>query len=276
MPKISTYPPAPPSPGDIALGNHLGVTSVFPIQNAPGASAAILATDSAGNVSPQTVKSPGDIFPVSDTKGLMGRFVNADGVPTDHFRGALPAGFSWQGAPFVTGSNGSAYYNDYYYMNASAINQRLFFSKPITNAAASWQNKIFSSRMRAGNASLIGVRVDDGSDNNYVEGVLDGTAFNATQTLKWRTRTGGAAPVISTSAIVLPITQYLSFKVSCYYAPVQYTMYIYVIGEEGDNLFLYALNISWAPAAGRVGFVYESSANGSPLGLADWFNNSFT
>lgn len=230
-----------------------------------------------------------DMFPNDDGRGFAARFVNPPGLAawTAHFRpgettgpgnGTL-TGYAWQGAP-LGGTPATATYNfanDYLRLVDA---NKCFLSKAVTNAAASWQNKSLYARPAAALTVEIGMRLDAGDDNNWVELYFTGAAGDATQTLEFRYRDNGGAINTVASNVVIPAGQFLTIRLLCSYSAPNYTAVGLLIGEDVSNInvtgFAHQLNGNWAvgpPTAGRAGVFVDNSGN---AGIIDWFYNEFT
>lgn len=222
-----------------------------------------------------------DVHPGSAGRGLMTRLANRAGIATydNHFTsGVIPSGYAWQGAPFG-GTPVALQYSrngDYLGCTADAGGTKHFMSIAVANAAASWQNKYIWARLGTGAITEIGVRLDDGTDNNYAEIFMTGAAVNATQTLSFRYRIGGAAATTVTSAIVVPVGELYTVRLVCVYAAPNYSVSGYLVGEDGSAINITTFTtgtVTWMPAAGRVGIFCKDAGN---YGLVDVFARTFT
>ena len=132
-------------------------------------------------------------------------------------------------------------------------------------------------RCAGGNNASAGLRVDDGTDNNYAEIYLDATAVNATQTLTFRYRAGGGITV-NTSGLVAPLSELYVLQLQCVFSGGNYVLYGYLVNEAGGLLTVTGFNtgvVAWAPAAGRAGYIL-TGAGASESALADWLLVTFT
>ena len=221
-----------------------------------------------------------DHYSDGDRRGLAGRFIAPLGplTWTDHFRsGVIPTGFAWQGAPF--GGTPTIGYNraSEYLGAAGAGAARYFMSRAVTNAAASWRNRAIWARQAAAYNGRLGIRLDDGTDNNYAEVLLDASANNGGQVLTFRYRAGGGA-VTTVTGSTYPVTQLFTLLILCVWNGANYYVYGYPVNEAGDSVNVANFNtpaIAWAPAAGRVGILLDTTAV-SGYTLTDWFYNTFT
>jgi hypothetical protein len=217
----------------------------------------------------------GDIFPVGATAGIAQRLINQFQAPTEHFRsGAAPAGYSWQGSPFA----GTPYYlswaspADFAQIAVAGGTDRVFFSMPIANSAAAWQGRALSARIRTANGSEAGLRIDDGTDNNYSEVYL--TATSMVTTVSMRNRVGGGTPTVQTTAIAVTVSTFISLYLLCYWSGTTYTIAPYMFTEDGNTLNMPITSgvITWCPAAGRAGLIVRNASNTSGF---DWMTNTF-
>lgn len=225
-----------------------------------------------------------DHFPNADGRGLATRFINPAGLTTwtAHFRpgettgpgnGTL-TGFSWQGAPFTTPSATNYSLNNEYFGFYHGAAARFFLSRPITNSGTAWQNKIIVARLAATHYGAVGLRIDDGTDNNYTEIYLDATAADGGQRLRFAYRSGGGAVTTSTAGVVLLQGTFVVLRLLCYYSAA-YTFFGYTVSESGlGNNHFDTPALSWCPAAGRVGIVGQSAAACNPQTI-DWFYTDF-
>lgn len=225
------------------------------------------------------VAASGDVFPVSDARGLMVRVVNRNGnTVTDHFRsGVIPSGYTWQGAPF-DGTPASLYYNyasDFLVTVAAGAANRIFLSTAVTNSGAAWQNQSIYARVHTGSSVDTGVRIDDATDNNYVELVMTGALNNGTQRLDLRWRIGGGAVNTLSSAVITSMDTNIVMQLNLNYSGGTYRAYGYFLGEEGlasnPGSFWTAV-LAWMPVAGRVGVYVKGNANWA---VVDWFYSTF-
>jgi hypothetical protein len=217
-----------------------------------------------------------DIYPDSETSmSLFKRLVNSVITPTDHFRsGNIPTGFAWASAPFVT--PGTIAYNQYgTYMRTivAKSGERAF----LYDSISSWQGRQFVLRAFCQHSAAVGIRFDDGSDNNYVEAYLDSTVGGlGTQTMRLRQRTGGGA-VTTTDTFASPRGTPHTFRMYCYApAPPNWTSYVYNIAENGDSCIVtnHVLVTTWTPS--RVGILIHEGVVGKGAEVVDWFYSTFS
>lgn len=223
-----------------------------------------------------------DHWPDDDRRGFARRFVapvTLSSSLTDHFRsGVIPGGFAWQGAPFI-GTPATVNYNyrnEYLRTYGTGAGQRAFMSTAITNAAGSWQNKYVYGRFTTGATKEVGLRVDDGGDNNYAEAYVNGVAGDGTISLTFRYRTGGGGVTTVASNIVVPAGTLLMFLLRNIYSGGNYSFGAYIFGETADAVNVTGFGtgvVGWAPAAGRVGIFIK---NGGNPGYCDWIYKTFT
>ncbi len=119
-----------------------------------------------------------------------------------HFRsGAIPAGYAWQGAPFGGAPGGAGGLLDFSfqgtYLRVICDASPHFLSRVV----GSFLDKWFVARVDTGNGTTIGIRADDGTNNNYVEFYLNPGANNIVRP-KFTFVTGGGAPVTNASPAV--------------------------------------------------------------------------
>jgi hypothetical protein len=221
-----------------------------------------------------------DVMPYGTKRGVWRRFVEVSGnAPTDHFTsGRITSGYAWAGSPFATPSIILYSYSGDYLGFYNSGPGRYFMYKRITNSAASWKNMYIEGRFCAGVNGAVGLRVDDGTDNNYVEIYVDDTAADGANTLKFSWRTGSGAVTTATAGCKLPVSEFMVLRLSCYWSGSAYSFYGYIVDETGGPVVLSGFNtaaVTWCPAAGRAGILGGSSASCGHL-KCDWFYNCFS
>ena len=224
-----------------------------------------------------------DTHPDSDGRGAFARFVNRLGISTYdlHFRSgaAPPAGYAWQGAPFGgTPATSLDYaYASEYLTFAPTASTRYFLSRAVTNAGANWQGKRLDGRFNARVNGRVGLRFDDGTDNNYSQVYATGEANNGTMTVTYQYRTGGGGVTTVTSSINVPAGEFISLVLYMAYSAPNYTAVAYILAEDGSTVSMNMSNaVAWAPVAGRAGVFGENpSVAASNRVEVDWLRNQF-
>ncbi|MCW7071855.1 MAG: hypothetical protein OCU12_05990 [Methanophagales archaeon] len=227
-------------------------------------------------------------------RGLASRLINPSGLTdvTCHFRCGASAGaghlaaYGWDtAAPFggVPTSLNYSQAGDYLtFTDKSAPWTKHFLRRAVTNAAASWQNKSLIARVRVGLNHWGGIRLDDGTDDNYVEFMIDASSVTAGSRVVFRYRDNAGAVNTVNSAFNTPNTHYYVMQLYCYYSAPSYTVYVYLVAEDGKSLlFTNHSLMGWTtppPVAGRVGLLCDptvAAAAGNPVSF-DWFYCEFT
>jgi len=222
-----------------------------------------------------------DIYPDDAGRGFWARAINRIGIDVYdwHFRTgdpAPPTGYAWQGAPFVApGAVNYARGSDYLGAVSTAGN-RSFMSTAVANNAAAWDGLI-SARIRTGITTQIGLRFDDGTDNNYAEIRMSGAAADATQRLTFVWRAGGGAVNTVNSNLIIPVDTYIVVVLRMNTGGGRYVAYGYVASEDNEwvNIGGFSHDFGAAgpfPAAGRVGIIVENAGN---YGMVDWLYENF-
>jgi len=215
--------------------------------------------------------APEDVYPDEEAEyGLFARLSNRLGISTytDHFRsGVIPTGFSWINDGTF---NGTPAVLDYSwrssFLSVRSDTTPHFLARTITT----YSGLSFWARLRTGRTTEIGIRADDGSDDNYVEIILDPDDLGG-YNVDFRYRAGGGAvtdvggPYYATSEFVV---------VRLYYYAGTPAVYGYTIPEDGESINITGFNtpaIVWTPS--RVGIKVQ--VNGGNPGMMDWFYNEF-
>lgn len=212
-----------------------------------------------------------DLLPDGEAScGLFARLANRMGIAgyTDHFRsGVIPTGFSWISDGTFNGTPANLAYNfRSSYLRAMATATPYFLADAITVYA----DKVFYARLDTGLATEIGIRLDDGSDDNYAELILD-PQDDGTYIVDFRYRAGGGA-VTDVAGPQYPCTQ----MVVVYLCWVNATpaVYGYTLLESGDTVNVSGFNtgvLAWTPA--RVGIKLQ--VNAGNYAHCDWFYSTF-
>lgn len=195
------------------------------------------------------------------------------GAVTDHFMGtALDTAWAWAGAPFATpGTVGVA---DSVLTVLNVGTARSFLYQTIISTG---YKRAAVSLLSDTVGFAVGMRLDDGSDNNYVEEVLQVSAANPTNwAVQGRARTGGG--VVATVAgddMCVPLGYILDMILfGTRWSAWGARMGLTTAGAFGGVMFkpFTALGgaLAWTPT--RVGLVFDNLVGGASWesGLVDW------
>jgi hypothetical protein len=143
-------------------------------------------------------KITGSLTVAGDEATIDGRhdnnFTLSQGFNTD----ALPAGYAWAGAPFATPSTVDlTTYPSMLTLSQATTDIRAFLYTS-TIPGSTLLPVIYCGWSLGSATSMIGIRMDDGSDNNYIEWLLSGDLKGT-----MRTRVGGGA--VATVQVRLPL-----------------------------------------------------------------------
>lgn len=203
---------------------------------------------------------------------------NISAAVDSHFStSASMTGFSWQGSPYVTPTTNTIIRDDFLYIGHSSTSQKMFYAKAVTNSAAAWQTKKAECRARLGVNANIGLRFDDGTDNNYGQIYLT-SLNNGMQRLDFTYRSGGGTAVTNTSAVIVPCSQFVNMALYSYYTGGSYYALGYIFGEDGTWINIVGFNsvaLANIPSAGRVGIFMNTLTSAANPGLVDWYNDDF-
>jgi hypothetical protein len=210
------------------------------------------------------VKASGDVFAFDDPSGLFRRAVNqSNPVVTDHFTAF--SGWTWAGAPF----NGAAdsvdtdLFPSFVRVGGVALAARGHFAYLTATTFAT------QVRLACANepTSQTGARIDDGTDDNYVEMLLVDSATAGYRKVISRSRSGGGA-VTTTDRLDLILPSF---------------MVVLVLEKRADNTvrFRFAINaplssalgasltsVTWTPQ--RAGFIVQRTSTGALYSYLDW------
>lgn len=218
-----------------------------------------------------------DVFPDGMSRGTARRIADhMFSSRVTHFpNGAIPSGFGWASYGSMITPPNISQADDYIGLAFNAANKG-FLNKAVTSGASNWQNKASWGRFTTGLVTEIGLRVDDGTDNNYAELYVTGTLSNATIRVDFRYRSGGGAVTTVTSGLIVPAGQFISLYLLCYWSGTQYFFYGYILGEHGSAVNISGFNtpaITWPGSAGNWGIF---AANAGNHGFCDLFGGTYT
>jgi hypothetical protein len=181
---------------------------------------------------------------------------------------AAPTGHSYAAAPFATPTYSSYNLGGTYYYTYSAGAERVFLQKASTIAAT---NNVIA-RCRTSTANYIGVRIDDGTDDNYVECYLE--AASGMQTLKFKARTGGGAVTTTATALVMSVVTYGFPTISITKNALNWDYYCGTVAEDGAFILLGTAGTAktWVPS--RIGVVVNQAGASDPA-VCDWIKNPY-
>lgn len=196
--------------------------------------------------------------------------------PTDHFRGStLNAAWSWLGAPL----NGTP----------SVVDLSIFPSHLVLgDNQGAGANKYVLSRSFSGSRiaarilpqlnCAIGIRLDDGDDNDYTELLVADSGTAGMMDLIARRRTGGGG-VTDTKLITAlpqhPIT--LMMALSGGNALYYYSLEPHIVHSAAANFMRFASILAWAITPTRAGITYGNAAGADGGGFdrrcaVDWYH----
>lgn len=220
-----------------------------------------------------TITAAGDVYAYGDPLGLQRRFINRYGNAnvTDHFRsGSIPSGFTWQAGTFATPSSIQYSFQGEYLAVADGTSLGFLAKTGVTT----YLNKRILMRTIVSQNTSLGMRFDDGTDNNYYQAYLVYSS-SGQGTLKMQQRTGGGA-VTTTSVVTVFLNELLTLMLYCVSGGIGHTPYFYIVNETSDVANLTSgTNVAWAVS--RVGIVLNAdSASKGGYGFCDWFYHNFT
>jgi len=173
--------------------------------------------------------------------------------------GGIPSGWYWAGSPFVTPNTIYRWGNSHLYVqNAGVAPSRCFLVTNLSSAIPS----LFGINAVGNNGFYVGLRLDDGSDNNYVElvNMVEGSPY--LRSFAIRHRTGGGA--VSTGYLYQNQPIYAD-TISAWYSGTQWSNWnihadawlMYIRREHLGST--YVLGRTWIPARRGIvfNFVYE-------------------
>ena len=216
-----------------------------------------------------------DLFPNSDLE-MWERLMNFEwggrANITDHFRGAALLGmWAWAGAPFVVPAFASPV-RSYLQVAGMAAASRSFLWQADSGLGRRYLAVCLSARTLD---FACGIRLDDGTDNNYAEVVL-----RVSQALpnQWDVETrsrigGGAVAVVNADTLTSPLTYVLQMDID----GTQWTAWGIetVLGSEpaGGAMLKNALvggAWNWTPS--RAGIIIDAPAGvlANDSALVDW------
>lgn len=207
-----------------------------------------------------------DIFPMGEGLGLFNREVNHWQIPAYHFNdnqsyATPPSPLAWRsgggfsGAPSV--ANTTAYRSILELAATNAANQYFLYTTMgggVFCEARLWPRSL--------SGLMVGVRLDDGSDNNYAEVVMQYSAAGVYK-LTTRQRTGGGA-VTSTDHLTGVITSEFVDLALAASGSVQYRI------NTPLRSPLAGVTIGWTPT--HQGIVMRGSSATNYTVYVDWFN----
>jgi len=201
-----------------------------------------------------------DLFPAADTAGIHRRTANFYTLSQveDDFNGAL-SGWTWASSPFVTPSFQTTGYPSLFAFGNNA-NARMFMYKSV---ASSNGHAVIASATALESGAYFGVRMDDGSDNNYIEIVA---VYNNASTFgfqaRWRIGGGG----VSTSILqyMYNNSRLMTLGIQPVGTPWSNWNPLMVLGFDNPAFSLYVptTGLTWSPT--RYGPVYVNATT------SDW------
>jgi hypothetical protein len=215
----------------------------------------------------------GDLFGMGDDFGLFNREANKGYTSIDdHFDDAtIPAWGSW--AAYLSGAPSGASTENLESNSAWHVNvgdddtgAKCFYYQAVTAAAAGQA----LARVMVEYDSTVGIRMDDGTDNNYVEVyVTHNSAYYINVVTRYRTGGGAVTTTTVITAIEKPIYRLLSLRAT----GTAWTNWSARLDFGVDALVYIATIVSglaWTPTG--VGLFFSKGTNGTERGaFVDWW-----
>ena len=202
----------------------------------------------------------GDIALNSDNGTLMARLVDRYNLPLDHFTAAPAAPWAWAGAPFVGTPSvvDTTTYPSHLAITHSLGGGRVFLFQPATTPdinVCAWM----------GINAYGGLRMDDGTDDNYVEYRV--ISAGATVSIERHVRTGSGTPVVTSLASNVP-NQMNVYRLN---RPASLAAAWISIGIGPRTSLIGTVSTGWTPT--RAGIIYTLTSGSASLTSAliiDW------
>lgn len=218
---------------------------------------------------------PYDLFPNYDAQGLLRRLVCGTTVNhqdvTDHWDNASSPGsaWSWAGAPFVTPA--TVVFNtlpSHMQVTSNGAGNRSFLKR--TDGLTNTYTRLCQSLYSGNAGAYAGIRLDDGTDNNYIEVAV---RYAAAYQYDWITviRTGGGAVTTTSRKLIeLPTTHILRMHVAgTLWSNWNAYGSIYPIYSSVRYQATIGTGLSWTPA--RKGIIIQHTGSTGDYFLFDWF-----
>jgi hypothetical protein len=207
------------------------------------------------------VITAGDVFPFADTSGLFVRSVNQHQTPTDHFTATSLAGaWGWAGSPFAGTASGIdlTALPSLLRLTHSSITDDLFLFQTVNSSSA------VMARLAVLADSYIGVRIDDGTEDNSIEFRVSSSGLGVV-TLATILTTAGTPTTTTILSNVL--SQWFTVRVTRAGATVQ----TFLQGDGPGLVFLATGGGSWTPSRGGIVFGQRGAVSSTlRAGFVDW------
>lgn len=179
---------------------------------------------------------------------------------------SMPAGFTWAGSPFVTPSTVSfALPSQMFISNTGSWRAFLYGALPTSNA---YLQTVINYLAGTSNYGFVGLRYDDGSDNNYIElGLYNyGWSYHVAKIYK---RIGGGAVTETTDAVNFYMPQMFVVSTAQYgtkWSSWGCNLNLGLTGQGATALIAYRIGVSglsFTPT--RFGIVFRGNTEFSSL-----------
>jgi hypothetical protein len=256
----------------LASGTRAGSTSQAQDFGSTGIKTDTIAesTAAAGVTVDGVLLKDGDVFVADDEHGINARVISYGANVTDHFRsiGVISAGgsgYSWQtdAGVFVTAGGSWNVYDDYCRW-ATTTTGKAFFAKSVSVPGV---NRRISGRFTGGGSTEFGLRLDDGTNSQYMEFYVVGSGAIGAITATARTNAG-----TTTTSITTQSQRFLEIQLVFFYAIPRFAAYVF--GEMSPDAGVTIINgptLSGLSAI-RAGIMVSGT---SPFAHCDWFESTF-
>ena len=192
-------------------------------------------------------------------------------VVEDWTSAILPDGWAWAGSPFVTPPSTAVFSGTILYAAGYTTASRSFLFRSVPSGV----NLFAGLYLMSAASTYVGIRLDDGTDNNYAEIVLRMDASTRVAFVQIRYRTGGGVANEINPANMQGnwlLTTQIAFNLNMW--GTQWSSWSFQPVLRSNNCTIYPTNnvsgLTWTPS--RAGIVIQSgSGSGERFGV-DWTN----
>jgi len=177
--------------------------------------------------------------------------------------GDIPTDYSWAGTPFATPPSVSIANNTILSTFGFTGNEKSFFYRTIDNALNS-ASSVYFLPVQISNAAgqYVGLRIDNGSDNNYVEIVVEFNGANPPLLYKIYYRISGGT-INTITPIATPSGSFMPDAIRAIILGTKWTSWqiveAFVSNYSSIRIGAATPNFSWTPT--RIGFVGKFGTN---------------
>ena len=202
----------------------------------------------------------GDFFPQNDHVGVYGRQYHSGVVEEEFTANPVLGSWVWAGSPFggTPAQVDVTSFPSWLYLGHSVASVRFFLYRT-DGLSATDRFRMIQSTVTFPDGMYSGYRIDDGTDNNYVESSVRKTASVSTLEMITKIRTGGGSVTTAVRQYIndYPVLHFLDLSMSGTAWTSWNVSGLIGFDSPGVNIYTIGTGLTWTPS--RRGIIFDTT-----------------